>query len=211
MADQSIQDVVNQAQSVGDPSPSDVPATTTDNTTAEGGVEGGVKNKDNQRSNPRTLAQTEGSDKILPSQRGDALDTEIAQKEPSLVRSNGILDTVGSPNQEQDPKHGESDAHGLGGANKGTDINGRVATPDVAEDSAIQQALADASGGSDTDASRPEVGTSGYHVQSSSVKKPTSFKAVSVTKNFLAKATGSTPIAKSAADKGQYHSVVCSF
>jgi hypothetical protein len=52
--------------------------------------------------------------------------------------------------------------------------------------------LAEASGGSDTDTSKPDgvgqkISASG-HARSNSVKKPTTFKSVSVTKNFLAKA-----------------------
>jgi hypothetical protein len=54
-----------------------------------------------------------------------------------------------------------------------------------------KEALADASGGSDTDTSKPDGlagkdGVSG-HTRTNSVKKPTTFKSVSVTKNFLAK------------------------
>jgi len=60
--------------------------------------------------------------------------------------------------------------------------------------------LAEASGGSDTDTSKPDAsggkdGAAG-HARSNSVKKPTSFKSVSVTKNFLAKAAVSTPSAR---------------
>ncbi|KAF2671862.1 hypothetical protein BT63DRAFT_411203 [Microthyrium microscopicum] len=61
--------------------------------------------------------------------------------------------------------------------------------------------LADASGGSDTDSSKPDTvaqkdGVAG-HARSNSVKKPVSFKSVSVTKNFLAKAAVATPVARS--------------
>jgi hypothetical protein len=53
-------------------------------------------------------------------------------------------------------------------------------------DKALLQA--EASGGSDTDSGRKE--SSSGHARSNSVKKPTTFKSVSVTKNFLAKAVG---------------------
>jgi hypothetical protein len=108
--------------------------------------------------------------------------------------------SAGPANPEQEPKQGESDVPSLENIANEADINDRVGTPDVTEESALQQALADASGGSDTDASRPELGG---QIRSNSVKKPATFKAVSVTKNFLAKAVGSTPIAKSATDKGK--------
>ena len=74
-----------------------------------------------------------------------------------------------------------------------------------------EHTLADGSVGSDTetaksliadDAGRDTPETS-HHVRSNSIKKPTSFKAVSVTKNFLAKAgTASTPNVKVNGDKG---------
>lgn len=64
----------------------------------------------------------------------------------------------------------------------------------------IQTVVVDASGGSDTDTSKDIKDSPGGHVRSNSVKKPTSFKSVSVTKNFLAK-TVATPTTK-LSDKG---------
>ena len=67
--------------------------------------------------------------------------------------------------------------------------------------------LADASGGSDTDASKgdtSETQKDGHtkHSRSASIKKPTSFKPVSVTKNFLAKTATNTPTLRQG-DKGK--------
>ena len=67
----------------------------------------------------------------------------------------------------------------------------------------------DGSVGSDTetgkliasDALLKESSETKHHARSNSVKKPTTFKAVSVTKNFLAKANPA-PAAKSNGDKG---------
>ncbi|KAF2423656.1 hypothetical protein EJ08DRAFT_664240 [Tothia fuscella] len=76
------------------------------------------------------------------------------------------------------------------------------------ESAANAAALADASGGSDTDNSRTEaadlaLGPGLGHVRSNSVKKPTTFKSVSVTKNFLAKSAVAAPSVRSAGgDKG---------
>jgi hypothetical protein len=70
---------------------------------------------------------------------------------------------------------------------------------------------ADVSGGSDSDTTKPDGENSGSkkstgekgHSRSQSVKKPASFKAVSVTKSFLAKAaTGTVPTSKLSGDKG---------
>jgi hypothetical protein len=58
-------------------------------------------------------------------------------------------------------------------------------------DKALLQA--EASGGSDTDSGRKE---SAGHARSNSVKKPTTFKAVSVTKSFLAKVVTGTQVAR---------------
>jgi hypothetical protein len=57
---------------------------------------------------------------------------------------------------------------------------------------------ADASAGSDTDSSRPDAADLAHggalgHTRSNSVKKPTTFKSVSVTKSFLAKAAVAAP------------------
>ena len=60
-----------------------------------------------------------------------------------------------------------------------------------------EHAIADASGGSDTDISRPgsvdQSKRDAGHVRTNSMKKPSTFKSVSVTKNFLAKSVVSTP------------------
>jgi hypothetical protein len=59
-------------------------------------------------------------------------------------------------------------------------------------DKALLQA--EASGGSDTDSGRKESSTG--HARSNSVKKPTSFKSVSVTKSFLAKVVTGAQVAR---------------
>lgn len=57
----------------------------------------------------------------------------------------------------------------------------------------------------DVEDSAKDVSEAPHHARSNSVKKPTSFKAVSVTKNFLAKAgTTATPNAKVNGDKSAY-------
>ncbi|KAF2708791.1 hypothetical protein K504DRAFT_433312 [Pleomassaria siparia CBS 279.74] len=79
-------------------------------------------------------------------------------------------------------------------------VNGDSSEHSASED-VNSQAIADASGGSDTDISRPgsvdqakERGEG--HLRSNSMKKPTSFKSVSVTKNFLAKSAVTTPVVR---------------
>lgn len=86
---------------------------------------------------------------------------------------------------------------------------------ETAEASADQTAIADGSVGSDTETSKifitdpaikdPSEGP--YHARSNSIaKKPSTFKAVSVTKNFLAKAgTTAAPAVKGTGDNGRLH------
>lgn len=71
----------------------------------------------------------------------------------------------------------------------------------------------DTDAGSDTDAGKTSTSETGnkdvsegpHHARSNSVKKPITFKAVSVTKNFLAKAgTVPTPTNKGNGDKGKF-------
>ena len=85
---------------------------------------------------------------------------------------------------------------------------------ETADTPAEQIALVDGSVGSDTDSGGPlkqdEAVKDGsdipHHARSNSVKKPTTFKAVSVTKNFLAKAgTPTAPAAKTNGDNGSTH------
>jgi hypothetical protein len=64
----------------------------------------------------------------------------------------------------------------------------------------VAQALADASGGSDTDTSRTDVADAikdaKGHVRAGSVKRPASFKPVSVSKSFLAKSLSASPVVR---------------
>ena len=84
---------------------------------------------------------------------------------------------------------------------------------ETAEVSADQTAI-DGSVGSDTDTSRPlnfdaaskDPSEGPHHVRSNSIKKPATFKAVSVTKSFLAKAgTTAAPAVKGTGDSGILH------
>lgn len=88
---------------------------------------------------------------------------------------------------------------------------------ETAEVSADQTTIADGSVGSDTetskafnsDAASKDPSEIPHHVRSNSVvKKPSTFKAVSVTKNFLAKAgTTAAPAVKGPNDNGMFRTV----
>lgn len=94
----------------------------------------------------------------------------------------------------------------------GVDYTSENPEPDTTEEVTAENAGLDSSVGSDTDTSKTEPADltgkdnadGKHHARSGSVKKPTTFKAVSVTKNFLAKAgTGSTSASKAGGDKGK--------
>ena len=83
-------------------------------------------------------------------------------------------------------------------------------------DAPAEQIAVDGSIGSDTDTGGPQPSEATskdesdikHHARSNSVKKPATFKAVSVTKNFLAKA--GTPTASAAKVNGDNGSMVFS-
>lgn len=85
-------------------------------------------------------------------------------------------------------------------------MNGDTEDRHSARDAQTQQAFVDGSGSSDTDTSRGdnlETHRNGIvqHSRSASIKKPFSFKSVSVTKNFLAKTATAAPTLRGS-DKG---------
>lgn len=82
-------------------------------------------------------------------------------------------------------------------------------------DAPAEQITVDGKAESDTDADEPlkpetqfkDGQDAPHHARSNSVKKPTTFKAVSVTKNFLAKAgTPTAPAAKTNGETGKSQS-----
>ncbi|KAF1990836.1 hypothetical protein K402DRAFT_400990 [Aulographum hederae CBS 113979] len=78
-------------------------------------------------------------------------------------------------------------------------VNGAESSLLSPEDRLARQSAVDLSGGSDTDTSRGDdlgKGNGSGHVRSGSIKKPTAFKAVSVTKNFLAKSAAAPAVSK---------------
>ena len=113
------------------------------------------------------------------------------QAHHSNINLNAQRDLVADNSEERD----QANAHVRAEANvtEPTDI--------PIDETEIQVVVADASGGSDTDTSKDAKGAAAGHVRSNSAKKPTSFKSVSVTKNFLAK-TVTTPAPKTS-DKGE--------
>ncbi|KAK7609232.1 hypothetical protein JOL62DRAFT_557861 [Phyllosticta paracitricarpa] len=163
MAEQITHDVVNAAQSMGDSSPIGVNATTTNESSAGAAPDPTTTNKPPQDSSPSTFSKDDA-----PRDKTGA--SETTSKDPTAA-----LATDGS---EQSKARDESFDKSKEAMLNGTELS--------TEDLAAQHLAADTSGGSDTDTSR--AGKDG-----AKPKKPTSFKSVSVTKNFLAKTAAAAP------------------
>jgi hypothetical protein len=207
MAELSAQDVVNQARSDRDSSPSDVIASQTKHSQVSGEEESATS-PDSQPN-----ATSTGSPHV------NGVDGEFVgdvEKNPSVrsmwdlylhapanlaqcTRGNGEFAPSESSNVEDRTQAQQMQTNGDSGLQPGGDyLSGPTTSADV-------------SGGSDSDTTKPDgeilggkkfAGEKG-HSRSQSVKKPGSFKAVSVTKNFLAKTTtGTTHSSKSTGDKG---------
>ncbi|KAK8161195.1 hypothetical protein BKA80DRAFT_113405 [Phyllosticta citrichinensis] len=168
MAEQITHDVVNAAQSMGDSSPIGVNATATNESSAGAAPDTTTTNNPSQDSSAPSNSTFSKDD--APRDKPGAPET-TSKDEPKPAD----LATEGS---EQSKARDESVDK-----SKEAMLNGSGLS---AEDPAAQHLAADTSGGSDTDTSR--AGKDG-----TKPKKPTSFKSVSVTKNFLAKTAVSAP------------------
>ncbi|KAL4896233.1 hypothetical protein BDV59DRAFT_191434 [Aspergillus ambiguus] len=169
MAEQSSHDVVNQTLSGGEPSPSDVPASTNDKTTAGGDV-GEIKD-----TATATATQSE------PKANGIQGEQRVGSSESPLQRNE----------PERDPTQPSTDTSKLGPGpveSRALEMNGLGSGSDAGEDTASL-------GGSESDASRTE---SRAHSRSTSTKRPTSFKPVSFAKFSVPKAPGTSPTMKPA-------------
>ncbi|KAJ5934483.1 ATPase F0 complex subunit F mitochondria [Penicillium verhagenii] len=187
MAEQSSRDVVDQTLSGGEPSPSDVPASTTDKTSAGGDV-------------GKHIAQLPES-QILSEQKSNDVTTETTESQGK--RTGGDKDTGGSLmvgivdgkeensrlNWLQDPSK-----QGVGlVASRALELNGLASASDGGDDTASQ-------GGSESDTSRTD---GRHHTRTGSVKKPSMFKPMSFTKFTMPKAPGAPPPLK-APEKGLF-------
>lgn len=177
MAEQVVNDVVKEAQSVGSSAPIDDSASTTSTPAVNGELPSGpTTSKHDSPQQPSAAAIAS---------KADAASTDAAP-----VAGKKLADSVADQNNHA--SHGA-----VPHINAPPLCNG-----DSSDHSATEsQAVADASGGSDTDISRPgsvdQSKREPGHVRTNSiVKKPSTFKSVSVTKNFLAKSVVSTPVAR---------------
>ena len=217
MAEQSTRDVVNQARSVGDPSPSDVSALTPNDSNADGDLERTTALANNRETSSsesdkyRDVGVADIHPRLNGSESGDVVpeigngkETVSLDGAPMLL----FLLTVAQLDDNLVNQVGGTIIENREHLSETVEEGGEIGTTD---DLPVLQTSAEVSGGSDTDTSRADVSElsekapkeGNHHGRSNSVKKPISFKAVSVTKSFLAKATaGSAPAAKGSSDKG---------
>jgi hypothetical protein len=216
MAEQITQDVVKEAQSVGNALPIDDTATTTQSSAGDGATPSDSSTADSKLSKPSptvsqpvtsaSVSEVDGKP-VVDKVDGDAAAVRLPESD---LRLDGIL-TWQAP--AADPTKQPEAAKSESKQSKAALVNGDSADSSAVED-APQQTLADASGGSDTDISRPgsvdpSKERTGGHLRTNSLKKPASFKSVSVTKNFLAKSAVSAPSSRPG-DKGMPYRVAMS-
>lgn len=193
MAEQITHDVVNAAQSMGDSSPIGVNATTTNESSAGAAPDTTTINKSSHDLyDPSNSTSTK--DDALQDKTSAPETTSRDEGTPAAVRC--LLrrtrhdltgDQLATEGSEQSKSKDASVDRSKEAILNGTGLS--------TEDLAAQHLAADTSGGSDTDTSR--AGKDG-----AKPKKPTSFKSVSVTKNFLAKTAVSAP--SKVGEKGKF-------
>lgn len=186
MAEQNGHDVVNLTLSGGDPSPSDVPASTTDKKPA-GGDEGEINTTATTSSETKTKVEPEDQ-KMHTWQATETSDKEKSGEQTTIVSAlDEILGYRLTPTQDASKQWPGTVA------TKVLEMNGVTSASDGGEDSASL-------GGSESDASRTE---SRAHSRAGSTKRPTAFKPVSFAKFSVPKAPGTPPVAK-APEKSTY-------
>jgi hypothetical protein len=206
MAELSAQDVVNQARSDRDCPPSDVIASQTEHSQVSVEEERAITT-DSQSNEPSagSLHVNGIEGEFVGDNKKNT--TVWLTRNPCLCSVADLVQSTRS-NGESFPEpsniEGKTEEQQL-------QPNGDVSLQPGSDYLSGPVTSADVSGGSDSDTTKPDgenssskksTGEKG-HSRSQSVKKPASFKAVSVTKNFLAKATtGVTPISKLTSDKG---------
>ncbi|KAJ5478423.1 hypothetical protein N7530_003932 [Penicillium desertorum] len=178
MAEQKNRDVVDQTLSGGEPSPSDVPASTNDNPSA-GGDAGKTEHiaMTTATSNNSNLNDQQNHEKTnTPDSRGEkAAGDKDAGGSTTVSIASGCA-----------PKHlliwaQDTSKQGAGVvATRVLELNGLAPASDGGEDTASQ-------GGSESDASRPD---SRNQTHGGSVKKPSGFKPVSFAKFTVNKVPG---------------------
>ncbi|KAJ5635638.1 uncharacterized protein N7484_008951 [Penicillium longicatenatum] len=176
MAEQNSRDVVDQTLSGGEPSPSDVPASTTDKTSA--GEDAGETKNIAPTSETQIISEQQSNDvtRDTPESQGKRTGGDKDTGSSSMV---GTVDGIEEDNQLNWLQDASKQGAGLV-ASRALELNGLASASDGGDDTASQ-------GGSESDTSRTD---GRHHTQTGSVKKPSTFKPMSFTKFTVPKAPG---------------------
>lgn len=189
MAEQKNRDVVDQTLSGGEPSPSDVPASTNDNPSA-GGDAGKTEHIAMATTTSNNSNDQQNHEKTnTPDSRGEkaAGDKDAGGSTTVSIASGYALKHLLTWAQDIS-KQGAGVV-----ATRVLELNGLASASDGGEDTASQ-------GGSESDASRPD---SRNQTHSGSLKKPSGFKPVSFPKFSVNKVPGA-PTPSKAPEKGMF-------
>lgn len=185
MAELGVQHVVNETQSMGDMSSVDVP----ENSHISNGS-GEVDSNGEKGEQPElTTAHAQESYHTFTSDPVENSKDSFTTPATHSGTANEQPDTSATMSDEQEPM-----------------LNGDGGSYDGSEDAGYQHSALGDTALSDTDANRgdgvEQLAADGKNERLGTLKRPASFKPVSVTKNFLAKsATGAAAAAKPAAEK----------
>ncbi|MCJ1249822.1 hypothetical protein MMC30_007048 [Trapelia coarctata] len=197
MAEQISQDVVKQEQSVDGPPSTDVSATKPTNTPARAAPENRSDYLTNENDPTSSSSQPADSSKyqeskvvdtiqssFAPEPRAVTVDSTVNDPDTGLVPQDGTANDTLNNIEPQESEATDNDS------TRGTGVEGSIGSD--SEFSKVD--IADATG--------KELGDGQEQTRPNAVKKSTTFKPVSVTKNFLAKAgTATTPATKASTDK----------
>lgn len=204
MAEQVSHNVVNNPESTSDSSPLvDVAANHTTTTAAGTGNPTSTTDALDSSKTQNTSAVDANGATLT---EGKAIDAGKAAAEPSA--GDVVAQPADGASTAPPVETNEEKNNGKLGPQLANGVAGRASPGELAvEDSAAQDTSADPSVTSDTDIGRAETLTQDKdgkrHVRTTSVKKPTTFSKVSVSKNFLAKTATTAPAASKIGDKGK--------
>lgn len=198
MAEQVSHNVVNNSESASASAPADVAAHQTNNDIAGNGTTTDAPSHQSEPLPDTPFQHAKTENELATNANGHAADEPAeSAAEPSAGEAAGLA--AEAPVVAEVPAAEEK----LGTEN-GELVNGTDDAISQGEGPPDDRSTADLSVNSENDVGRAEElekKDGGHHVRSDSVKKPTTFSKVSVTKNFLAKSTTPTPAATKIGEK----------
>ena len=200
MAEKTAHDAVNQVQSVRDPSPTDVSATQTIATPAHVASEKPLQASQTPSTatdNATTTKSDRNGSSVVGSSRAESGEIESGAESAQGKLAGGSVLTVQDDTKSADLSEELA---------KGSQVNGVYSEQQATDPEAVEDGMSRSNGAEDNATAEDmegvlkELGENQEQTRPNALKKSTTFKPVSVTKNFLAKAgTPTAPVAKPAA------------